>query len=154
MLQRGRCAAVNYLGRNPLSCAVGLRDYHRAVRRLRTCAMTSSEAWVAQLQLERLQFDVQVDVLARSGPRSLERMTEVEAVVFYPMLVRLNETLTALVDGADPVAWQQPLATALGGLRQAVRGLQRRSCAKGLDADAQRKRGCESTTQVPCKGGS
>ncbi len=154
MLQRGRCAAVNYLGRNPLSCAVGLRDYHRAVRRLRTCAMTSSEAWVAQLQLERLQFDVQVDVLARSGPRSLERMTEVEAVVFYPMLVRLNETLTALVDGADPVAWQQPLATALGGLRQAVRGLQRRSCAKGLDADAQRKRGRESTTQVPCKGGS
>ena len=97
------------------------------------------------MQLERLQFDVQVDVLARSGPRSMERMTEVEADVFYPTLVRLNETLTALVDGADPVAWQQPLAKALGGLRQAVRGLQRQSCAIGLDADAQRKRGCDST---------
>ena len=77
------------------------------------------------MQLERLQFDVQVDVLARSGPRSMERMTEVEAVVFYPTLVRMNETLTGLVDGADLVAWEQPLATVLDGLRQAVRGLQR-----------------------------
>lgn len=131
MLQRGRCAAVNYLGRNPHSCAVGLRDYHRAVRRLRSCAMRSSEAWVAQLQLESLQFDVQVDVLARSGPRSMERMTEVEADVFYPTLVRLNETFAGLADGADPVAWEAPLTTALGGLRRAVRGLQRRSCASG-----------------------
>ena len=167
------------------------------------------------MQLERLQFDVQVDVLARSGPRSMERMTEVEAVAFYPTLVRLNETLTGLVDGGDPVAWEQPLATALGGLRQAVRGLQRQplhqwiatrrspvviprkvalspghpericwGCERycpandlrcgngtirtphpvelfgpdwlehGLDADAQRKRGCESTAQVLCKGGS
>lgn len=130
-LRRGGYTRVNYLGRNRVSCAVGLRDYHRAVRRLRTCATGSSETWVAQVQLERLQFDVQVDVLARSGPRSMERMTEVEAVVFYPTLVRLNETLTGLVDGADPVAWRQSLATALGGLRQAVRGLQRQPCTSG-----------------------
>ncbi len=85
---------MNFLGRNRLSCAVGLRDYHRAVRRLRSCAMTSSQAWVAHLQLERLQFDVQVDVLARERSTLDERMTEVEAVAFYPTLVRLNETLT------------------------------------------------------------
>lgn len=118
---------MNFLGRNHISCAVGLRDYHRAVRRLRSCATRSSEAWVAQLQLERLQFDVQVDVLARSGPRSMERMTEVEAVVFYPTLARLNATLVGLADTADPIAWQRPLDTALGGLRQAVRGLRRQA---------------------------
>lgn len=122
---------MNYRGRNDVSCAVGLRDYHRSVRRLRTCATKCSETWVAQAQLERLQFDVEVDVLARSGPRSTERMREVEAVVFYPTLVHLNEMLAGLADSADPVAWQRPLATALDGLRQAVRGLRRqpRNCA-------------------------
>jgi hypothetical protein len=116
---------VNFLGRNDVSCAVGLRDYHRSVRRLRTCSTRCSETWVAQAQLERLQFDVEVDVLARSGPRSTERMTEVEAVAFYPSLVRLHETLAGLADATDPVAWQRPLDTALDGLRQAVRGLRR-----------------------------
>jgi hypothetical protein len=77
-----------------------------------------------------LQFDVEVDVLSRSDPRATERMTEVEAVVFYPTLVRLNETLAGLAATADPTAWQPPLDAALGGLRQAVRCLRRppRTC--------------------------
>jgi hypothetical protein len=68
-----------------------------------------------------LQFDVQVDVLSRSGSRSTERMTGVEAVVFYPTLVHLNETLATLSANADPAAWLQPLDAVLQDLRQAVR---------------------------------
>lgn len=121
---------MNYLGRNRTSCAAGLRDYHRAVRRLRRYTTRCTEVWVAQGQLGRLQFDVEVDVLARSGPRASERMTDVEAVVFYPTLVQLNEMLARLAVGSDPVVWQQSLGTALVGLRQAVRSLrdQPRTC--------------------------
>lgn len=117
---------MNYLGRNRTSCAVGLHDYHRAVRRLRQCATRCVEAWVVREQLDRLHFDVEVDVLARSGPRATERMTEVEAVIFYPTLVNLRETLAGVAASTDPAAWQRPLDTALGGLRQAVRCLRRR----------------------------
>jgi hypothetical protein len=122
---------MNYLGRNHTSCAIGLRDYHRAVRRLRRCTTRCSDAQGAEGQLERLQFDVEVDVLSRSGSRATERMTEVEAVVFYPTLVRLNETLATRSATADPAAWQQPLDAVLKGLRQAVRCLRRppRGCA-------------------------
>lgn len=114
---------MNFLGRNRASCAAGLRDYHRAVQRLRRCATRRTEVWVAKGQLGRLQFDVEVDVLARSGPRASERMTAVEAVVFYPTLIHLNETLAGLAVGSDPVAWQHSLDTALVELRQAVRSL-------------------------------
>lgn len=114
---------MNYLGRNRISCAAGLRDYHRAVRHLRRRTTRCTEVWVAQGQLERLQFDVEVDVLARSGPRASERMTDVEAVVFYPTLMHLNGMLAGLAVGSDPSAWQRSLDTALAGLRQAVRSL-------------------------------
>lgn len=114
---------MNYLGRNRTSCAAGMRDYHRAVRRLRRCTKRCTEVWVAQGQLGRLQFDVEVDVLARSGPRASERMTDVEAAVFYPTLVQLNEMLAGLAVGSDPLAWERPLDKALVGLRQAVRSL-------------------------------
>ena len=116
---------MNYLGRNRTSCAAGLRDYHRAVRRLRQCATRCVEAGAAREQLERLHFEVEVDVLARNGPRATERMTEVEAVVFYPTLVNLRETLVGVAASRDPAAWQRPLDTALDDLRQAVRCLRR-----------------------------
>ncbi|MFO1392193.1 MAG: DUF3079 domain-containing protein [Steroidobacteraceae bacterium] len=152
---------MNYLGRNRTSCATGLRDYHRAVRRLRQCARRGGEALVVREQLERLHFDVEVDVLARSGPRATERMTGVEADVFYPTLVHLRETLAVVAASQDPAAWQRPLGTALDGLRQAVRCLRRRSgngkvrtphpvelfgadwLEHGLDAETQRERGAE-----------
>lgn len=116
---------MNYLGRNRASCAAGLRDYHRAVRRLRQRATHCVEAWVVREQLERLHFDVEVDVLARSGPSATERMTEVEAVIFYPTLVSLRRTLVEVAASKEPAAWQRPLGTALDGLRQAVRCLRR-----------------------------
>jgi hypothetical protein len=90
------------------------------VRRLQRCATGCTNARSAEDQLERLQFDVEVDVLSRSGSKATERMTEVEAVVFCPTLVRLNETLAALSSTADTAAWRQPLDEVLKGLRQAV----------------------------------
>jgi hypothetical protein len=117
---------MNYLGRDRNSCAAGLRDYHRSVRRLRQCASRCVETWIVREQLERLHFDVEVDVLARSGPRATERMTEVEAIVFYPTLVKLRETLTGVAASRNPAAWRRPLDTALDDLRQAVRCLRRR----------------------------
>lgn len=152
---------MNYLGRNRASCAAGLRDYHRAVRRLRQSARRGGEARVVREQLERLHFDVEVDVLARSGPRATERMTEVEADLFHPTLVNLRETLIEVGASQDPAAWQRPLGAALDGLRQAVRCLRRRSRngkvraphpvelfgpdwrEHGHDAEAQRERGAE-----------
>jgi hypothetical protein len=60
------------------------------------------------------------------GSKATERMTEVEAIVFSPTLVRLHETLATLSSTADPAAWRQPLDAVLKGLRQAVRCLRHR----------------------------
>jgi len=114
---------------------------------------------VVREQLERLHFDVEVDVLARSGPRAAERMTEVEADIFHPALVNLRETLAVVAASQDPAAWQRSLGATLDGLRQAVRCLRRRPgngtsrtphpvelfgpdwIKHGLDAETQRERG-------------
>lgn len=115
---------MNYLGRNRLSCATGLHDYHRAVRRMRQCATRACSDWCALERLDRLRFDVEVDVQARSGPRAVERMTEVEATAFYPALQGLHQALSGIA-GPDAASWVPQLDAAQRLLRDAVRRLRR-----------------------------
>lgn len=114
---------MNSLGRGRTSCAVGLHDYFRRVIRTRVAARRSADAWLAREQLQHLLFDVEVDVAARAGAAGLERMTEVEAAVFQPALLRLSRAIAAIPLGSDPSSWQVPLTKALAVLREAARQL-------------------------------
>lgn len=114
---------MNYLGRNRLSCATGLHEYHRAVRRMRECVAQPCPEGSALERLDRLRFEVEVDVQARSGPRASERMTEVEATAFYPALRELHQTLSGIAVPADPATWVAQLDTARRQLRRAVHRL-------------------------------
>lgn len=121
---------MNYLGRDRWSCAAGLHEYHRALGRLRECAQQPCAQpdclqWCAQERLDRLRFDVQVDVEARSGARARERMTAVEADAFYPALRRLHAELAAIDIPAVPERWLPVLDRAQQLLRDAVHGLRR-----------------------------
>jgi hypothetical protein len=116
---------MNYLGRNRLSCAAGLHEYHPAGRRMRQCATQPCSPACALERLDRLRFDVEVDVQARSGPRASERMTEVELTAFYPALRKLHRTLSGIAGPGDPATWVPQLDAAQRLLRDAVHRLRR-----------------------------
>lgn len=111
---------MNSLGRSRASCALGLHDYHRRVIRTRRAARRGDDAWLAREHLQHLQFDVEVDVVARAGAAGVERMTEIEAAVFLPALLRLRRALGPIAPGSEPASWLAPLADALTILRVAA----------------------------------
>lgn len=115
--------SMNSLGRRRDACILVLRAYVADVRRLAasiTTASGPSEPHALTLQLDRLAFQLEVDVDARSGAAGSERMTEVEATLLLPALVRAQSDIAALGTTTRSEAWLTGLTAAQSSLSAAI----------------------------------
>jgi hypothetical protein len=114
---------VNSLGRGWRSCASALHDYSRAIGRVRRSARDERAAARARAELDRLQFELDVDVRAREGESGRARMTPVEAELLQPTLAAVRRALEAIVPRTAPSTWDDALADAAAIVRGAMPGL-------------------------------
>jgi len=117
---------MNSLGRGRDACVPVLRAYLAEVRRLVNGAAANDQApecvTVAH-DLDRLAFQLEVDVAARSGAAGTERVTEVESKLPLPALVRLREDAVARLATAPTSGWASTLTGAQSALGDATASL-------------------------------
>ena len=111
---------MNSLGRGCGACASALRDYWRTLRRVRRAIGDARLARHAWADLDRLLFDLDVDVGARDGDTGRERMSLVEAQVLQPTLVAVRHALDGVDPRAPPATWEPALTAASALVRAAL----------------------------------
>lgn len=116
---------MNLLGLDRRGCACTLRGYRRAIRRIAAVACDAGQAMQARTELERLLFDLEVDVGARRSEIGRTRMTPVEAAVLQPTLASVWRSLDAIAPRDPPANWQTSLGAALDAIRAAFPALRR-----------------------------
>lgn len=114
---------MNALGLDRRSCACTLQGYWRAIRRVAALSHDEARATQARTALDRLLFDLEVDVGARRGEIGRARMTPIEAAVLHPALAGAWRCLDAIAYGDPPASWQTALRSALGAIRDALPAL-------------------------------
>lgn len=116
---------MNLLGRDRRACACTLRGYRRAIRRIAAIACDAGQTLHARTELERLLFDLEVDVGARRSEIGRARMTPIEAAVLHPTLASVWRSLDAIAPRDPPANWQSALGAALDAIRAAFPALRR-----------------------------
>lgn len=112
---------MNSLGRNREACARALLGYHRGVQRVRRRVRDGGRLdEQARAELDRLLFELEVDVGAREAESGRARMTGIEAELLHPTLANLRCSIAALPTRESPSRWEPSLAAAQALLRQAV----------------------------------
>ncbi len=134
---------MNWLGRNPESCVAALAAYLSAISALNAEAESNSStdrAADTTALLQRIVFQLNVDVLAREGPIARERMTSCEERHLVPALRRLTSELSRISPDSHPATWRDSLAGGTAVLEHALRRFRR------IEGRRHRRRGLAQST--------